>query len=172
MASRAAIHEAGHAVAARTLGAQVIRVEANGLRRMCTWARNPGDDGTLRGVRTPLLVTLAGEIAVQISRGGSWRDLDLADWLAREESASRLRWAGIAATCLDALTAIMDGHREPARQWLDLHLPLAGAKADEILRRHWEMVEATADRLDRDGEYVPPSGRVLDPSPRPSRIGF
>ena len=142
-----ALHEAAHAVVARELGYEVLRVEVTGDIGLCHVT--PIGRGTLSNVRRELALILAGWIAEKIAEGGDWRTLPLARVLSTESQGDRrTRVFNFEAD----VAALLDGDTVRAHRFINAAVPAAAKRAATILKQRWGEVLDLAAQLMVDGE--------------------
>lgn len=152
--ARAAIHEAGHAVVADTLGVPIIRAHVNGDGSGKCFLALPSDSHAV--LNWDVAITLGGAIAAAKAAKRDWSTLNLREVLDLEGENRDLRCdtAGFAFR----KTTVMhehDGEDWPkavasAIKWAEEELKFAGALAANILYRRWDDVCEFAEKLVKD----------------------
>jgi hypothetical protein len=147
-----AIHEAGHAVVADSLGVPVNRAHVTEDEGRCFLAL---PDDTHAVLNWDMAITVAGAIAVAIATRKDWKSIDLRAVLEREGRDKDLRSGCDTAGFAFRKTTVMhehDGEDWPkavasAIKWAEEELAFAGALAADILERRWDDVCEFAERL-------------------------
>jgi hypothetical protein len=153
--ARTALHEAGHAVVADTLGVGVVRAHINedGTGACFLDLPKPDTHGTLN---RDMAITLAGPIAAAKAEGKDWETLDLRALVDQEGTTRDLR-CDYAQFAFRKTAVFHDSDGLPFEQavaravkWADRELFYAAALAADIVERRWDDVREFAERLIND----------------------
>jgi hypothetical protein len=145
---RTALHEAGHAVVAQSLGLTVeevtVRAE-DGSGGVCYVELEPRD--SLDAIRRELTFILAGRLATAIARGEDRRSISLLRTIEVEGRSLGVRYGAYVET----VAALLKARLADAYHWLDRELSAAADTAVRILTEKWQEVQKLALRLKAEG---------------------
>jgi hypothetical protein len=149
--SAAALHEAGHAFAARQFDCDNV----------CAWVDRGGEAGTthytlpdlmgdfgreLDRIQTRAAISLAGYVAERL---GENRDVPNASTILQSERGRNSPYSSELERLADETTIAFGGDRDTACRWFRIILPDARRRVVETLQRNWTQVLADARELDR-----------------------